>query len=103
MPEENVDLLRREFDRCQAAGARVEAIPVELYAEDVEWDISAYPLVDLESRGRGRDELLDTFGRYLSGWRNYEAEAREFIAAGDNVIVNLSVTITGSNALTTCF
>ena len=39
----------REFERRQAAGARFEAIPAKLYDEDVEWDLSAYPLVDLET------------------------------------------------------
>jgi hypothetical protein len=84
-PDENVDLLRREFDRWQAAGARVEAIPAELDTEDVEWDISAYPLVDLETRGRGRDNLLRVWtvhGGRISKWRLFETRDEALEAVG---------------------
>ena len=31
--------------------------------------------------------MFDTFAKYFSGWRNYQPDAREFIDAGENVIV----------------
>ena len=89
MSQENVEITRRRFEQWQANGGTFDAIPIEAYAEDVEWDLSAYPLVDLPSRGSGRDQLFDTFANYFSGWKNYSPEAREYIDAGENVVVVL--------------
>jgi ketosteroid isomerase-like protein len=89
MSQENVEITRGAFQRWQDGGGTVDAIPIELYAEDVEWDLSAYPLVDLPTRGSGRDELFETFVKYFSGWRNYQPEAREFIDAGEDVVIAL--------------
>jgi ketosteroid isomerase-like protein len=89
MSQENVEITRRAFERWQTGGATVDAVPAEVYAEDVEWDLSAYPLVDLPSRGQGRGNLLATLAQYLSGWRDYQPDAREFIDAGEHVVVVL--------------
>jgi ketosteroid isomerase-like protein len=86
---QNVEVIRSAYERWAAGGATAEAIPVDIYTEDVEWDLSAYPLVDLPTRGRGRDNLLDTFAKYLTGWRDYHPEVREFIDAGEHVIAVL--------------
>jgi ketosteroid isomerase-like protein len=86
---ENVDLIRRGFERWIGGGASADSVPVELYADDVEWDLSAYPLVDFETRGSGRDALLSNMAGYFAGWRDYEADVREFIDAGDDVIAVL--------------
>jgi ketosteroid isomerase-like protein len=100
MSQENVEIMRRAFEQWQDGGGTFDAIPIEAYAEDVQWDLSAYPLVDLPNRGSGRDNLLETFARYLSGWRNYRPEVREYIDAGENVVVVLHETagIAGSDA-----
>jgi ketosteroid isomerase-like protein len=92
MSQENVEITRRAFGQWQEGSGTLDAIPVEAYAEDVEWDLSAYPLVDLPSHGRGRDNLFETFAQYLSGWKDYRPEAREFIAAGDDVVIVLHET-----------
>jgi ketosteroid isomerase-like protein len=89
MSQENVEIMRRAYAQWQEGGGAFEAIPVEVYAENVEWDLSAYPLVDVPSCGSGRDALFKTFARYLAGWKNYQAEPREFIDARENVIVVL--------------
>ena len=89
MSQENVEITRRSFQRWQDGGGTLDAIPVEIYAEDVEWDLSAYPLVDVPSRGKGREHLFDTFARYFAGWKNYQPEVTEFIDAGENVIAVL--------------
>jgi ketosteroid isomerase-like protein len=86
MSEENVEIVRRAFERWQRGGGRGDALPAEVYAEDVEWDQSGYPPFDNPTRGRGRDNLLEIYGEYLSVWRTYEPEAREFIDAGDRVL-----------------
>ena len=62
MSEESIEILRRSFEQWQRSGGTLDAIPLAIYADDVEWDISGYPTVDLPSRGNGRDKLLDLFG-----------------------------------------
>jgi ketosteroid isomerase-like protein len=89
MSQENVEITRRVFERWQDGGGTLDAIPVEVFADNVEWDQSAYLLVDLPTRVSGRANLFDMFAKYFSGWRNYRPEAREFIDAGDNVVVVL--------------
>ena len=101
MSEENVEIARQMFERWQDGGGSFEAIPIEMYAEDVEWDLSGYPLVDLPTQGKGKAELLDTVASYLSGWTSYQPEASEYIDAGENVIVVLheKASIAGSEVL----
>jgi ketosteroid isomerase-like protein len=89
MSEENVEILRQAGEewRRRGGGARgTEAIPVEVYADDVEWDISGYPTVDLPTRGSGRDNLLDAFRTYYRGWTSYQADFTGLIDAGENVV-----------------
>jgi ketosteroid isomerase-like protein len=93
MSRENLEIVRRAFESWQAGGATTEAIPPGLYADDVEWDFSAYPLVDVPVRGRGRDNLLEVFAKYFSGWWHYKPEAHEFIDAGEQVVTGLHETV----------
>jgi ketosteroid isomerase-like protein len=86
MSGENIEIVRRAVEQWKRGGETLDAIPVEVYAEEVEWDQSTYPLVDFPSRGVGRDNLLDAFGTYLDAWTNYQPEFTEFIDAGENVV-----------------
>jgi ketosteroid isomerase-like protein len=86
MWQENVAIARRAVERWLRGGATLEAIPVEVYADDVEWDFSAYPQIDGPTRGTGVDSLLDTLREFFSAWESYRAEAGEFIDAGENVV-----------------
>jgi ketosteroid isomerase-like protein len=89
MSQENVEVIRRAFESWQADGGTVDAIPLDLYAEDVEWDFSAYQLVDLPTTGQGRDNLMDTFAKYFRGWWHYQPEVFEVIDAGEHVVTSL--------------
>ena len=86
MSQENVERVRAGVEQWQRGGGGAEAIPAEAYAEDVEWDISGYPTVDLPTRGSGRDNLFDAFRTYYSGWTSHRAELTELIDAGENVV-----------------
>ena len=86
MSRENVEIARRAVERWLRGGATLEAIPVEVYAGDVEWDLAAYPQIDAPTRGTGVDSLLDTLREFFSAWESYRAEAGEFIDAGENVV-----------------
>ena len=88
MPEAKVEFMRSGFEDWIAGGFDPGAV-FDLYAPDVEWDLSAYPLPDFPDRGSGRDELFRHFGEYFSGWNEYEAEVRECVDAGDDVVVVL--------------
>jgi ketosteroid isomerase-like protein len=84
MSQENVDLIRETFARFQAGDARW----ADLVDPDIEWDFSAYPLADIPTRGRGREDVLTkVIETYYSGWRDYEAEITEMIEAGDDTVV----------------
>jgi ketosteroid isomerase-like protein len=89
MSQETVEIVRAGFDQWSRSGFSLDGVPVERYAPDVEWDLSAYPLVDFPDRGRGRDELLRHFAEYFSGWREYSAEVKELTDAGEHVVVVL--------------
>ena len=87
MSHENVELLRAEFHRWADGGFAPGSGSVELYDPQVEWDLSAFPLVDLPTTGRGRGNLFRTWAEYGAGWRDYRAEAVEFVDAGEDVVV----------------
>ena len=87
MSQENVEIARRAIEGWISGGATLEAIPVDLVAEDVEWDFSAYPQIDGPTEGTGVDGLLANLREYFSAWESYRAEAGEFIDAGENVAV----------------
>ena len=55
--------------------------------------LSAYPLVDFEVSGRGRDRLFENWAHYFSGWREYRSEVKEAIDAGDDVVVVIGETV----------
>jgi hypothetical protein len=40
MSQENVEIVRRAVEQWHRGGGTLDAIPVEFYAEDVEWDQS---------------------------------------------------------------
>jgi hypothetical protein len=95
MSRENVEIARRAVERWLRGGATLEAIPVEVYAGDVEWDLSAYPQIDAPTRGTGVDSLLETLREFFSAWESYRAEAGEFIDAGENLVNVLHETAGG--------
>src|SRR5688572_25233735 len=93
MSQENVEIIRGAFESWQAGGGTSDALPVDVYAKDVEWDFSAYQLVDLPTRGRRRDNLMSTFAKYFSGWQHYEPQVLEVIDAGEHVVTSLHETV----------
>ncbi|MEK6328587.1 MAG: nuclear transport factor 2 family protein [Actinomycetota bacterium] len=84
MSQENVELAREVFRRFRAG----DQTWTEWVDPEVGWDFSAYPLADLPSSGRGREELLsDVLATYFSGWLDYAGEIVEAVDAGDVVVV----------------
>ena len=83
MSQENVEVIVGGFRRFEAGDDRW----TEYIHPDVEWDLSAYPLADLPTRGSGRERYLETVSTYFSGWLDYKQEIKETIDAGDEVIV----------------
>jgi hypothetical protein len=41
MSQKNVEITRRAYEQWQHGGGTLDAVPVEVYAENVEWDHSA--------------------------------------------------------------
>jgi ketosteroid isomerase-like protein len=99
MSQENVEVARQAIQRWLRGGATLEAIPVDLVAENVEWDFSAYPQIDGPTRGTGAGGLFDNLREYFSAWQSYRAEPGEFIDAGENVAIVLHETAGASGVL----
>jgi ketosteroid isomerase-like protein len=83
---ENLETARRAVEQWLRGGATLDAIPIEVYADDVEWDFSAYPQIDGPTRGTGVGSLLDVLRAFFNAWESYQAEAGDFLDAGDNVV-----------------
>jgi len=80
MSQENVEIMRRAFE----GGAWAEVLHPE-----IEWDISAYPGLDADVRGSGRESFVRFSDRYRRAWSDYKSAAKEFVDAGDDVVVTL--------------
>src|SRR5215207_5926126 len=78
MSQENVEIMRRAFE----GGAWAEVLHPE-----IEWDISAYPGLDADVRGSGRESFVRFSDRYRRAWSEYKSAAKEFVDAGDDVVV----------------
>jgi ketosteroid isomerase-like protein len=88
MSEENVELVRRAkeaFNRGEREGA------LRYFAEDVEW---VHPLDPFTGRQtfRGHAELLAFWARLDGQWDEFRSEAKEYIDAGERVVVPGRVT-----------
>ena len=99
MSQETVEIARAAIERWLRDGATLNAVPVELIDDNVEWDFSAYPQIDGPIRGTGAAGLLVNLQEYFSAWESYRAEAAEFIDAGENVVVVLHETAGASGVL----
>jgi ketosteroid isomerase-like protein len=61
---------------------------------EFEWDATAYPVLDLPQRGRGREHFARLAARYVESWPGYEATLAEvFDGSGDHVVVVVHETI----------
>ncbi len=89
MSQENVEVVRQAFERWRRDGCTLDAIPVGVLADDIEWDVSAYPQVDFPNHGVGRDSFFEAIVRFLSDWTEYDAEVTESIDCGENVFAVL--------------
>jgi ketosteroid isomerase-like protein len=86
MSQENVDLVRRQYEALERLD--IDAM-VGFLTDDFEFDISAHPLPDFPNRGRGIDHVKRFFGTYLSGFTDYKVEVPDISDAGDKVIAAL--------------
>ena len=84
MSRENVELVARAWDLWER---REFDAWLETIDPQIEWDISAYPLLDWPDRGKGREEWLRHLSGYVEAWIDHSQEVRELIDAGDDVVV----------------
>ena len=89
MAQENVEIVRRAFE----AYARGDlATAVSNHDPDVVFDPAEEPAI------HGRDAVRSYIQRWEEPWDDYEAEAEEFIDAGDCVVVALRVKARGKGS-----
>jgi ketosteroid isomerase-like protein len=84
MSQENVEILRTAAE----AGRRGEPW-ADVLAADFEWDYSAFPGLDVQVRGSGRENYLRLMDRYRRAWIDYEMAVEELIDAGDDVVATM--------------
>ena len=79
MSRENVELVRRGTESADAFWALLD--------QDVVWDMSAMPLLDLPGRVLGRDAVIEATRHYWGTWEDYRLEVKELINAGSSVVL----------------
>lgn len=91
MSEENVEIVK-EFSRLYERGDRDKWR--EYFDPDVVWDTSAtnWPSAGVLHGYAGVEQF---FREWLGAWRDYEIEYREFLDAGDSVVIAFRQSGTG--------
>lgn len=79
MSRENVELVRRGTESADAFWALLD--------QDVVWDMSAMPLLDLPGRVLGRDSVIEATRHYWGTWEDYSLDVKELIDAGSSVVL----------------
>jgi ketosteroid isomerase-like protein len=91
MSEENVEIATR------AIHGDPESF-FEMLADDVEVDLTAFPLPGYPGIIRGREEAIHMWTRYWGTWVDYSLHVEEAIDAGDNVVIVMLETATGKGS-----
>jgi ketosteroid isomerase-like protein len=86
MSRENVEIVRGQID---AFNRGEFAAALALLDEDVEWQVPQIAALDAPASGvlRGRNEMVETFARWLEAWETYAFQTTEVLGHRDNVFV----------------
>jgi ketosteroid isomerase-like protein len=87
MSEENLELIQRIYD---AYARRDNAAPFELYAPDIEWDISELGDIPIARVYRGHDGVRASFRDLFSAFRDFEIRPEALRDAGNRVLATVS-------------
>ena len=60
-----------------------------LLDEDVVWDLTGAPIMDLAPVHSGREAVIEASSHYFGTWSDYRMEAEEFVDAGERVVAVL--------------
>ena len=85
MAQENVEVVRRIYD---AVTRRDIAMPFELYAEDIIWDLSSWRPAELDPKRvyTGHEGVREAWRDRLSAWSEVDYEIEELTEVGDRVL-----------------
>jgi ketosteroid isomerase-like protein len=86
MSQENVAIVRRIYE---AYGRRDNTTLFEVYAPDVEWDISELGHFGIASVYHGHDGVRACFRDLFSAFREFEIRAEELRDVNDRVLVTV--------------
>ena len=84
MSQENVEIVRRVFEL--GASREAAATALELYDQELVWDVSRLGLVFGRGIYHGRQGLRDWFGQWYGAWENARNELEDLIEAEGHVI-----------------
>lgn len=85
MSQGNVEIVRRIYD---AVARRDAAIPFELYAKDIVWDLSHWRPAELDPMPvyTGHEGVREAWRDRLSAWGEVDFDVEELMEAGDRVV-----------------
>jgi uncharacterized protein len=83
---ENLDLVREIY---AAYGRRDNQSPFEVYAPDIEWDISELGLFGVQSVYRGHDGVRACFRDLFSSFREFKIAPLGLLDASDHVLATV--------------
>jgi ketosteroid isomerase-like protein len=87
MSQVNVEIVRGIY---AAYGRRDNHAPFEVYAPDIEWDISELGLLGVENVYHGHDGVRDCFRDLFSSFREFELAPLELLDASEHVLATVS-------------
>jgi ketosteroid isomerase-like protein len=88
---QNVEVVRRVYDDW----ARGDFSEGDAFHPDVEFDMTDWPG---GGSARGVEGMRRAWGESLGAWEDFRAEARDFISAGDQVVVLTHATGRGTGS-----
>jgi ketosteroid isomerase-like protein len=81
-----VEIVRRVYE---AFARRDSVTPFEVYAPDIEWDVSAIHIEGMAAAYHGHDGVRASFRDVLAVFRDFEFQPLELTPYGDHVVVTV--------------
>jgi ketosteroid isomerase-like protein len=82
----NVEIVRGQIDAFNRGDFDAA---LDVLDEDVEWEVPRIAALDAPASGviRGREEMVQTFARWLEAWESYAFRITEALGHGERVFV----------------
>jgi ketosteroid isomerase-like protein len=86
MSQENVEIVRQVYDAFER---RDTQLPFDMYAADIEWDLSVAGMLGPGGVYHGHEEVRESFRDLLTAFSFIDFEVEEITEAGDRVLATI--------------